>query len=409
MLRGGSVKSIYELHGEGKSIRQIARLLQVSRNSVRKYLRAPGIPVAKSRPGRARVLEPYEGHLRQRLSEGVENAVVLLREIRALGYQGGYSTVKAYLQPLRRAREEPLTTRYETEPGEQAQVDLGCFRYHSADGKMRRVWAFVMVLSWSRAIYVEFLPQVDTATFIHCHLNAMEHFGGMVERYLYDNTKLVVLGREADGEVQFNARFLDFGLRLGFTITLCKPYRAQTKGRVESGVKYVRHNFWPSARFTDVADLNQQARTWCAAVADVRVHGTTFEQPAVRLEQERLVLRALPGRERLLPFLREERIVGRDNYVRWERACYGVPGNWAHKSVQVQANEEIVEIWDGSQRLAVHPRASRPGQHLKALGQWALVTAHSNPPSREALAYELPTVEVERRPLSFYEPTGRGW
>jgi transposase len=409
MLRGGTVKDICELYRERKSIREVARLLGLSRNSVRKYLRSPGIPVAKPRPRCASVLDPYVDHLRMRLGEGLENAVVLLREIRALGYQGGYSTLKAYLQPLRRARASQLTMRYETEPGEQAQVDLGCFRYHTADGKTRRAWVFVMVLSWSRAIYVEFMSRVDTATFIRCHLNAMEHFGGLVERYLYDNTKLVVLERKADGEVRFNDRFLDFGLRLGFTIKLCRPYRPQTKGRVESGIRYVRNNFWPGARFTDLVDLNQQARMWCATVADVRVHGTTFEQPVARLEQERLVLRPLPGRERLLPFLREERIVGRDNYVRWERACYGVPGNWVHKTVQVQAHEEIVEIWDGLQLLAVHPRASRPGQHLKAPGQWAGITAHTSPPPREALAVELPALEVEQRPLSFYDRAGGGW
>lgn len=403
------MKSICELHGEGKSIREIARLLGVSRNSVRKYLRAPGIPVAKERAKRGSVLDPYVDYLQQRVGEGVENSVVLLREIRGLGYRGGSSTLRAYLQPLRRARQSKVTMRYETEPGEQAQVDLGSFCYHTADGKTRRVWAFVMVLSWSRALYVEFITRADTASFIRCHLNAMEHFGGLVEKYLYDNTKLVVLERKAGGEVRFNERFLDFALRLGFSIKLCRPYRAQTKGRVESGVKYVRHNFWPSARFVDLEDLNQQVRLWGATVADVRVHGTTFEQPCVRLQQERRGLRPLPERERLLPFLREERVVGRDNYVRWEQAAYGVPGNWAHQTVQVQANAQTVEIWAGPQRLAVHPRASKPGQHFKAPGQWAGVWPQDSRPRREALAVELPTVEVEQRSLVFYDRAGRGW
>jgi transposase len=403
------VKSMYELHGEGKSIREIARLLGLSRNSVRKYLRSPGVPVAKKRPQRESLLDPFLEHVKQRLSEGVENSVVLLREIQGQGYTGGYSTLKAYLQPLRRGRTGTLTMRYETEPGEQAQVDLGSFRYDTVNGKTRRVWAFVMVLSWSRAIYVEFILRADTPTFMRCHLNAMEHFGGLVDRYLYDNTKLVVLERKSDGEPAFNERFLDMSLRLGFSIKLCKPYRAQTKGRVESGVKYVRNNFWPSARFVDLEDLNRQVRAWCATVADVRVHGTTFEQPVERLKRERATLRPLPGRERLLPFLREERVVGRDNYVRWERASYGVPGNWVHKTVQVQANEETVEIYAGQQRLAVHPRASKPGQHLKAPGQWAGVATQNSQPRPEALAKELPDVEVERRSLSFYDRAGGGW
>jgi transposase len=409
MLGGGSVKSIYEMHGAGKSIRETARELGVSRNSVRKYLRSPGVPVRKERAKRVTLLAPHIAYLQERLKGGVENSVLLLREIQERGYEGSLSTLKAYLQPLRRGRASRVTVRYETEPGEQAQVDLGSFRYQTADGKMKRVWAFVMVLSWSRAIYVEFITRADTATFIGCHLRAMAHFGGVAEKYLYDNTKLVVLGRQAEGEVQYNEQFLDFALRLGFSIKLCRPYRAQTKGRVESGIKYVRHNFWPGARFVDVEDLNRQARNWCSTVADERVHGTTFERPVERLKQERATLRALPGEERLAPFRREERVVGRDNYVRWERAFYGVPGEWAHKAVQVQANEETVELWAGSQRLVVHPRANRAGQHLTAPGQWAGVVPAAGQPRPEALAVELPEVEVQKRSLTFYDRGGGGW
>src|SRR5690606_22929444 len=161
-------------------------------------------------------------------------------------------------------------------------------------------------------------PRATTETFIRCHLNAFAKFGGLPKTCLYDNTKLVVQRRDATGEPVWNRQFLDFALRLGFDIRLCRPYRAQTKGRVESGIKYVKHNFWVGARFTDLDDLNRQVLAWIDTVADVRVHGTTFERPVDRLQAERIHLTPLPGPERLRPFQRETVTVGRDGYVRWE-------------------------------------------------------------------------------------------
>ena len=122
--------------------------------------------------------------------------------------------------------------RFETGPGEQVQVDWGSLSYITEDGRKRRVWAFVMVLSWSRAIYVEFVRRADVATFMRCHINAFEYFGGAPRRCLYDNAKVVVVGRDESGRPEWNSRMLDFALRVGFEMRLCRPYRAQTKGKV---------------------------------------------------------------------------------------------------------------------------------------------------------------------------------
>ena len=172
-----------------------------------------------------------------RLSEGLENCVVLLRELRALGYSGGYTILKDYVQPRRRRRQPRATVRFETGPGEQAQVDWGSLAYVAEDGRKRRVWAFVMVLSWSRAIYVEFVRHADVTPFMRCHVNAFEYFGGVPRHCLYDNAKVVVLGRDDAGRPKWNSRMLDFALRVGFEMRLCWPYRAQTKGKLDSVVK----------------------------------------------------------------------------------------------------------------------------------------------------------------------------
>src|SRR5919109_4262475 len=174
MLGGRTVKQIYELHAEGHAVRAIARTLGLSRNSVRKYLRANEIPKPKPRPRRGSKLDPFIGHLEQRLAAGVDNCIVLLRELRALGYTGSYTLLKEHIHPVRRPAPVAATVRFETAPGEQAQVDFGFFRYQLADGSTRSIWAFVLVLSWSRQLYVEFIRRADVATFLRCHVHAFE-------------------------------------------------------------------------------------------------------------------------------------------------------------------------------------------------------------------------------------------
>lgn len=397
------MRRVYELYGQGQSIRAIAGELGISRNTVRKYLRSDGVPKEKPRPGRESKLTPYLEHVQVRVAEGVTNCVVLLREIEALGYKGKYTTLKDYVAARRQPRQPKATVRYETAPGEQAQIDFGIYRYQGADGSVQRVYAFVMVLAWSRAMYVEFIARADLASFLRCHWNALGYFGGVPDRCLYDNAKVVVLGRDEAGNPMHPPEFIDFALRAGFAIQLCRPYRAQTKGRVESGIKYVRGNLWPTVRFHDLDDLNRQAQVWLDTVANVRVHGTTGKRPVDQLRAERPCLHALPQTERIEPYLWQVRKVGRDGFVRFERASYGVPWQWAGREVQVRQREELIEIWAEHERLAVHPRSTRKGERFALPGQWAGLGQPESRPTREPLAVQLPMIEVQRRSLDSYE------
>ena len=401
MLRGGQVKEIYELKGQGYSAREIARTLGLARNTVLRYLKDPEAIVPKARSLRGSKLDPYADYINWRMSEGLENCVVLLRELRARGYEGSYTILSEYVRPRRRSRQLQATVRFETEPGEQAQVDWGSFSYVDEKGRKRRVWAFVMVLSWSRAIYVEFVRRADTASFIQCHVNAFDYLGGVPRRCLYDNAKVVTLGRDEEGRTEWNRRMLDFAPRLGFDLKLCQPYRAQTKGKVESGVKYVRGNLWPSVRFTDDADLNRQTLQWCDGVANRRLHGTTHRLPAEMLAEEQPHLGKLPERNALAPYLREDRMVARDGFVSWEGSRYGVHWQWVGATVQVGQRLGTVEIWDGDQRLAVHPRSQKAGQ-------WEGLPKADGRPHKEALAVQVPVGEVERRSLDVYDLVAAG-
>ena len=225
------MKEIYEMKGAGRSIRGIAQDLDVSRNTVRRYLKSPEAMRPRPRPPRGSKLDPYAEYIDRRMGEGLENCRVLDREVRALGYQGSYSTVVQYVRPRRQHKQPEATMRFETSPGEQAQVDWGSLPYIGEDGKRRRVWVFVMTLGWSRACYVELVRKADTAAFIQCHANAFEYFGGVPRRCLYDNAKVVTLGQDEEKRPVWNRRMLDFALRVGFETRLCQPYRAQTKGR----------------------------------------------------------------------------------------------------------------------------------------------------------------------------------
>ena len=408
MLKVGQVKEIYELKGAGCSIREIARELDVSRNTVRRYLKSPEAMRPKPRRRRVSKLDAYTDYIDHRMSEGLENCVVLHRELVARGYDGGYSILKGYVSPRRQKRQPEATMRFETGPGEQAQVDWGSLSYISEGGKRRSVWVFVMTMGYSRACYVELVRRADTAAFIQCHVNAFEYLGGVPRRCLYDNAKVITLGKDEAKRPIWNQRMLDFAMRVGFEARLCQPYRAQTKGKVENGVKYVRYNMWPSIRFTDDADLNGQALEWCDVVANARVHGTTHRVPWEALAEERPYLGELPDRLTLAPYLRADRKVSRDGFVSWEGSHYGVHWKWVGATVQVGERQGTVEIWTGDERIAVHPRAQQPKQRFILPGQWSGLPKGDNRPRKEAVAVQVPIGEVERRSLDVYELVAGG-
>jgi len=277
---------IVSLQRQGLSIRAISARLGISRNTVRAALRREGPPLrqARSLPSR---LDPYKDYLLARLADYPElSAVALCEEIRALGYDGGLSILKEFTFPYRQRRREPVV-RFETPPGHQAQVDWSGLGRHALPAGQRTPQLFVMVLGYSRALYAEAVWRADLPTFLACHARAFAYFGGVPAEVLYDNAKVVVLERLADGP-RYNPGLLDLAGRYGFAPRLCRPYRARTKGKVERSIGYVKDRFFVGRTFTDLEDLNCQLLGWLDAVANRREHATTGERPAERLLRERL-------------------------------------------------------------------------------------------------------------------------
>lgn len=278
---------VVALHRQGLSIRAIARRLGISRNAVRRALRRGGPPVYV-RPPRPSKLDPYKDYLLQRLTGFPElSAAALFDEIKALGYTGGVSILKDFTKPHRVRRREPAV-RFETAPGLQAQADWADLGTHPIAGKPTPLYLFVMVLGYSRAIYAHATTSSGAEAFLDCHARAFESFGGMPAEILYDNAKVVVLSRNRNG-ARFNPRLLDFAGRFGFAPKLCRPYRAQTKGKVERSIGFIRDRFFVGRSFTGLDDLNGQLAFWLDSHANQRIHATTGERPVDRLARENLL------------------------------------------------------------------------------------------------------------------------
>jgi transposase len=403
------IKTLYE---RGLSISEVARITEHNRRTVRKIVSGPVSPPPQRRKPRGSKLDPFVPYLKKRMSEGVFNCNKLLDELRKQGYQGCRSLVKNFVQPYRARPREVATVRFETEPGEQAQVDWGHFGFIEHYGRRRRLYAFVMTLGWSRAMYLEFTISADAAWWLRCHQHAFAYFGGVPKVVLHDNLKTAVLSRDADGTIHWNERYLDFAAYYGFTPKACRPYRAQTKGKVESGVKYVRGNFWPGLRFLDLADLNQQARDWLDLTANVRIHGTTGEVPFARLALE--PLRSTLGKPDYDTSLITFRRSTKDCFVSYDGNYYSVPSDHARKPLKLKEREtgQLLVLNVQDEIIAEHRLVAGHHQRIVVPAHYANLHQGLRPPQRPlAMQIVLPeslvglpaAPQVETRPLSWYD------
>ena len=249
MVGKEAAMEIRVLHRHGKRIREIARETGSSRNTVRRYLRDESATRYRARPRRVTKLDPFRGYISERLAAAAPERIpasVLLSELRERGYTGGYTMLKALVAAMRPKQAAAPVIRFETGPGEQMQVDWAVIRRGS-----NRLSVFVATLGWSRTSYVEFVLDERVETLIEAHENAFLGFGGTPREVLYDNMRTVVLERHGDGRGRhrFHPGFLDFAQHCGFRPRLCAPYRAQTKGKVERFIRYLRESFYvPLAR-----------------------------------------------------------------------------------------------------------------------------------------------------------------
>jgi transposase len=413
MLQPEVVDRIRELSGQGLGSKRIARQLGVSRNSVRRYL-AGAMAGFQERPAARRLdtIALRRVHdLFGTVAEG--NTVVIQQELTRQGSHVELRTLQRAVASLRQEQraEELATVRFETPPGQQIQIDFGEKVVRIA-GLPTKVYLMTAVLGYSRRLYCRAFLAQRQDDWLEGLDGAFQHFGGLTEQILCDNASPLVTSHDRQsGQVVWNPGFETFCRDRGLDTKACRPRRARTKGKIERGVGYVKHNALAGRSFASFEELQRHLATWMVDVADRRIHGTTKEQPAIRFERdERQALRTLPLRPLAVRTRRLKRRVSADCFVDIDTIRYSAPYQHVRETVEVVVNQERVEVWLRGTCIAQHVRCYEPHS-------WVRNPAHFEGLfRRRAETHALTSSEVPAnpasRPLSIYAEVvegGRPW
>ena len=352
------------LKEKGYGIRKISRELGIHRLTVKQYLGNP----QKERycrvvPYKSK-LDSYKGYISSRLKDYPDmTAEKIYREIIEKGFSGSYRAVAYYVTRNRPVKEQQVFLRYETGPGEQAQVDWSEFGKINYYGSECKLYCFSIVWGYSRRHYIEFTISEDIYTLMRCHQRAFEYFSGVPKKILYDNMKQVVKLNTGD-KVEYNEKFMDFALYYGFIPDACDIGQAHQKGKIERVIEYIRTSFFCGEKFSCLEELNSKALVWCREIADTRIHGTTHERPIDRWEIEKQFILPVPETKYDTRKV-EHRLVQKDCYLNWQGNCYSVPWQYARKTVLVKGSEEILQVYYDDKCIAQHTLCRQKGKYIR--------------------------------------------
>lgn len=400
----------------GEGDRQIARDMKLSRNSVAKYhqwadregfLSAPDLPAAgvieerleKTLPERSSgppaAAEPYRDFIAQKRREGVE-VRALYALLRERGYAGSYSALLRFVRGIEPVEKE-TTLRIETGPGEEAQVDFGYAGKipEEASKRERKAWVFVMTLSYSRHQYAELVFDQKVETWVGLHVRAFEFFGRVPRRIVLDNLRAAIVNAVLyDTEAQRSYR--ELAEHYGFLISPCRPRRPEHKGKVESGVHYVKRNALAGRSFRNLREGNEHLIEWIFETAGVRTHGTTHERPLDRFEGERESLLPLPPRRYEVTVWKQAKLHP-DCHVVYDYSFYSAPFRFVGEALWLRVTPRCLEVFRDHERVATHTRALRRGF-------WSTLPDHLPPEKLQGL---LPaSVDVLARARTIGPSTG---
>jgi transposase len=344
-----------EIRGEkkkGLSWKEIGKKHNIDWRTAKRYGESEKKPRYERKEGKKSKLDPYKEKIDVWLEEAKYSAVRIEEKLKEVGYTGKYTIIREYVKKKKEEIDNKATVRFETVAGQQGQVDWAYFEEYRVyeEGIWKKLYCYLMILGYSRMRYIEFVTEMSTSTLIRCHMNAFRYYGGYPEEILYDNMKQVVVRRLLRQEDStMNSQFEDFAGFYGFKPILCRPYRGQTKGKIERTVSYVRDNFMKGIEYDNLADLNRQAMNWCVKVNN-KIHATTNEIPKIRL-----------ARENLNPLTREYmidrtnvRAVGKDSLISYDGSKYSVPSEYAGKYVTVAALDNTLAAYYEGKQVALH-------------------------------------------------------
>lgn len=399
---------IIQRYYQGQSMRGIARELNLGRDTVRKVVaehqqaRSGPPPAPRGYPGRPAplpgasasrrqsLLDEYEPAMRELLARYPNiTAVRMLEELRQRGFSGRYSIVRDRLRELRPAQAPSPVQRFETAPGQQAQMDYAQYDLDFTHEGRRRVYLFSYVLGYSRRQYLRFTENQDFATTIREHVRAFEHLGGVAAECLYDNMKVVV-SRHEDGQPIYNTRFLSFAAHYGFRPVACQVRRPQTKGKVERPFYYVETNLLNAREFRSLAHLNELTRHWLTHTADVRIHRQTGKRPLDLHAEEAPRLLALPAN----PYDTAEvvyRSVDSEGFVAYRQNQYSAPWRLVGRVLPLRITESEVIVYG--------PQVNEVGRHpllpRDCVRQQQILPEHRPPDNRKEQLESLKTSFAE--------------
>jgi transposase len=362
-------QSIIALCNQGWPERRIARELGVHRQTVKRYVSDSKCTNAHTgKKGPTSQCEPH----RDRIKQWYESGLSIERIHQDLkvdhGFTGSYHSVRRFVKALQVDEPARRVYRMECEPGQEAQIDYGTLYLPIGENRrLKKVHVLLVTLSHSRKSYVEAVLRQTTESFLRSLENAFRHFGGVPQRLCPDNLKAAVI-KAHWYEPELNPKLRSFAEHYGTVILPARPYRPTDKGKVESGVKYVKNNALKGKDFESLAQVNEHLQWWTANIADKRIHGTTKRQVAIHFESlEKNALKPLP--QSLFPSFEEgHRSVHRDSYIEVRGAYYEVPAQYIGKQVWARWDSAMVRVFDVKmQPITSHPRLER-GRYTRVLG-----------------------------------------
>lgn len=339
---------------KGLTVGQIARELSLNPRTVARWLQQKGFQPRKSTP-RPSKLDPFKDSIIRMLETYPYTATQVFQRIQDEGFGGGYSIIKRYVRKVR-PRRAPAFLKLEFAPGECAQVDWGSYGSIRVGETQRRLSFFVMVLCYSRQMYLEFTVSQTMEHFLACHQNAFSFFGGVTRKIMVDNLKSAVLKRTLGEAPLLNPKYLDYANHHGFTIVPCGVGKGNEKGRVENGVGYVKKNFLAGLELPDFHALNPAALQWLATIANVRLHGETRKKPADMLQEELPCLLPLPHLPYDIATVTQVRASPQFR-ISLDTNHYSVPAEYAGASLTLKTYPDRLCIYNQDKLIARHNRS----------------------------------------------------
>ncbi|HEX9504360.1 MAG TPA: IS21 family transposase [Patescibacteria group bacterium] len=408
MLKIQEINKIKDLIGFDYNIKQISEILGISLATVYKYKAISNLnsklPTDSNYPSK---LAPFVNLIEAEIKRGVFNSVKIHRKLTENGCQASYSLVNSLVRDkvIQKKVRKQLYQRVETAPAEQAQVDWGHFGKIIIDGQKFNLYVFAYQLAYSRIIYAEFVTSQKQLVLQRCHIHAFNKLG-VPKKIRYDNMKTVVTSRKKVNDkvyINYNFEFLNFAKYYKFEPEACPPYYPQSKGKIESTVKYIKSDFIKGEKFNktfkSIDELNQKLWLWIDNVANVRVHATTHEKPIERWMEEKGNLFFTKDYPIYENNIRSSRRASQNSMVTYKLSAYGVPPLYARKKIDV-----VEKIVSGVNKLYFYFKGKKIMEHnlAKKRGEWILPETLPSKQTNQKKVAEGRLVEVQERDLEYY-------